>query len=370
MDNQLSGSGCLLVTGCAGFIGFHLCKRLLTAGYSVVGIDSLTDYYDVSLKKARLRLLAPHSRFRFVHADLADRKAAAIAFAGETYDAVIHLAAQPGVRYSMERPHAYIDSNIVAFAHVLDAVRERQVRHFLFASSSSVYGADSPVPFSVHHPAEHPISLYAATKKSNELFAYAYSHLFGIPTTGLRFFTVYGPWGRPDMAYFIFAEKIMRGEAIDLYNFGDMRRDFTYIDDAVEAVMRILALPPAADAPPEAPEPTAREMPQEAFATGPDVHYRQPSQPPVRSSFRPPFRLVNVGKGKPDTLLSMVEILERVLGRRAEKRLLPLQPGDPVDTWADTSGLAALTGFTPQTSLEAGLGQFAEWYLHEYINKR
>ena len=327
----------ILVTGAAGFIGAATSAALLDRGDEVGGFDNLNADYSVDLKKRRLALLEPNPGFRFVKADLADAKAIDALFAEEKFDAVVHLAAQAGVRHSLEAPQTYVDSNVTGTLNVLEACRFHPVRHLVYASSSSVYGANRVQPFSADHSVDHPVSLYAATKKCDELMAHTYSHLFGIPTTGLRFFTVYGPWGRPDMALFLFADAITKGKPIRLFNRGDMRRDFTYVDDIVEGVVRVLDLPPSRD-------------------EGDD------SKP---SSARAPYRVLNIGRGEPTPLLRFVELLEENLGRKAERILEPMQPGDVPSTWADVEPLRKLTGFSPRVSVEEGVRRFAEWWKEE-----
>lgn len=331
----------VLVTGAAGFVGFHLARRLLADGREVVGVDSLNDYYDRSLKDGRLELLQGHAGFRFVCMDLADRARTAALFDEVAPGVVAHLAAQAGVRYSLEAPHAYVDSNLVAFVNILEACRHHRVGHLVFASSSSVYGANPVLPFSEHHGADHPLSLYAATKRADELLAHSYSHLFGLPFTALRFFTVYGPWGRPDMALFRFTKAILAGEPIDVYSHGQSSRDYTYIDDVIEAFARVLDLPPA-----PAPDDAAR-LADPATGTA-------------------PFRVYNIGQQSPVPLLRMIEVLETAIGRTAEKRLLPDQPGDVAVTSADGSDLARDTGFRPRVSIEEGIPRFVEWYRGHY----
>lgn len=331
----------VLVTGAAGFVGFHLARRLLADGREVVGVDSLNDYYDRSLKDGRLELLQGHAGFRFVCMDLADRARTAALFDEVAPGVVAHLAAQAGVRYSLEAPHAYVDSNLVAFVNILEACRHHRVGHLVFASSSSVYGANPVLPFSEHHGADHPLSLYAATKRADELLAHSYSHLFGLPFTALRFFTVYGPWGRPDMALFRFTKAILAGEPIDVYSHGQSSRDYTYIDDVIEAFTRVLDLPPT-----PAPDDTAR-LADPATGTA-------------------PFRVYNIGQQSPVPLLRMIEVLETAIGRTAEKRLLPDQPGDVAVTSADGSDLERDTGFRPRVSIEEGIPRFVEWYRGHY----
>jgi UDP-glucuronate 4-epimerase len=324
----------VLVTGAAGFIGYSLAARLLRDGGSVLGIDNLCPYYDVALKEARLALLCPHPGFRFEHLDIADRTAVAALFERERFAAIVHLAAQVGVRYSLEHPLSYIDSNLVGFGHILEGARAQQAPHLLFASSSSVYGANRKLPFSEEDNVDHPITLYAATKKANELTAHSYAHLYGIPCTGLRFFTVYGPWVRPDMALFRFARAIVANEKVPVFNAGRMVRDFTYIDDVVEAVVRLISLPPAAGADPDGPE--------------------------------APYRVYNIGNGRPVELLDYIRALEDALGRKAELEFLPMQPGDMRATLADTGRLERAIGYRPATPLRDGVRRFAEWYLKHY----
>jgi UDP-glucuronate 4-epimerase len=331
----------ILVTGAAGFIGMHVSRRLVDAGVEVVGIDDLNDYYDPSLKRARLATLDGAPNFSFTKMDVADRAAMAALFETGGFDRVVHLAAQAGVRYSLKNPHAYVDANLVGFVNVLEGCRHGDVGHLVYASSSSVYGGNLRMPFSEHDPVEHPVSLYAATKKANELMAHTYSHLYGLPTTGLRFFTVYGPWGRPDMAAFLFVDAILSGRPIDVYNHGEMKRDFTYVDDIVESLLRVLDRPPAGD-------PTFDPM-------HPD---------PARS--RAPYRVFNIGNSDPVQLLDFIGAIESALGRSAHKRLLPLQDGDVPATFADTRELEALTGFRPGTDVREGVRRFVEWYRGYY----
>jgi UDP-glucuronate 4-epimerase len=326
-----------LVTGAAGFIGFHVSERLLAAGHQVIGIDNLNDYYDVSLKLARLDLLKPNPQFQFEKLDLADRSGMAQLFASQKFDRVIHLAAQAGVRYSIDNPHAYADSNLVGHLNVLEGCRHNKVGHLLYASSSSVYGLNRKLPFSTDDSVDHPISLYAATKKANELMSHTYSHLYGLPTTGLRFFTVYGPWGRPDMALFKFTRAIVEGNSIDVYNHGQMRRDFTYIDDIAEAIVRLQDVIPQADA-------------EWTVETG----------SPATSSA--PYRVYNIGNSNPVTLMDYITALETSLGKVAQKNMMPMQPGDVLETSADTRALYEVIGFKPQTSVAEGVERFVEWY--------
>lgn len=320
----------VLVTGAAGFIGFHLAKRLLSLGASVCGIDNLNDYYDVSLKEARLAILEKEPAFTFVRGDLADEAAVTKLFEDFRPDIVVNLAAQAGVRYSIDNPRSYIRSNIVGFFNILEACRHYPVEHLLYASSSSVYGNQEKTPFATTDNVDHPISLYAATKKSDELMAYTYSHLYGIPATGLRFFTVYGPWGRPDMAYFKFTNKIVRGEPIQIYNHGDMLRDFTYVDDIVRGVENMLCNPPKAN------------------------------------EFGDRYKVYNIGNNKPEKLMDFIETLEKAIGREAKKEYLPMQPGDVYQTYADVTDLIRDFDFKPSTSIAEGLGRFAKWYKEHY----
>ena len=330
-------SDSLLVTGCAGFVGFHFARRLLEAGKPVVGLDNLNDYYDPALKLARLGLLEKYPAFTFLKLDLADRAGMKAAFEQFGFSVVVHLAAQAGVRYSLQNPHAYADSNLEGFINILEGCRHAGCRHLLFASSSSVYGANTKLPFSVHDNVDHPISLYAATKKANELLAHSYSHLYGLPMTGLRFFTVYGPWYRPDMALYVFARAITEGRPINLFNHGNMRRDFTYVDDVVEAMIRIVDRPPQGD-------------PKWSGAN------------PDPSSSSAPWRIYNIGNNKPEELMHVVALLEKGLGRAAEKVLLPMQAGDVLETFADVDDLARDIGFRPQTSIEDGIEKFVAWF--------
>jgi UDP-glucuronate 4-epimerase len=330
-----------LVTGAAGFIGYHVCEYLLGRGEEVAGLDNLNDYYDVSLKQARLERLQDKPRFTFDKLDLADREGMARLFAGGRFDVVIHLAAQAGVRYSLQNPQAYIDSNLVGTTNVLEGCRHSGVKHLVYASSSSVYGANTRMPYSVHDNVDHPVSLYAASKKANELMAHVYSHLFRLPTTGLRFFTVYGPWGRPDMALFLFTKAILEGRPIDVFNHGKMRRDFTYIDDIVQGVVRV-----------------SDRIPQ------PDPNWSGDRPDPGASSA--PYRIYNIGNNQPVELLDMISILEKCLGRTAKKNLLPIQPGDVPATYADVDDLMRDVGFRPATPLEVGVSRFVEWYRSYY----
>lgn len=331
----------VLVTGAAGFIGSFTAERLAGRGDTVVGVDNLNDYYDVDLKRARLSRLTAMPNFHFERVDVADRKRWNEMFRHHRPDRMVHLAAQAGVRHSIEDPHAYVDANVVGFLNVLESAREPCIDHLVYASTSAVYGANTRMPFTTADHVDHPVSMYAATKKSNELMAHAYSHLHGIPTTGLRFFTVYGPWGRPDMALFAFTRKILAGEAIDVFNHGDHRRDFTYIDDIVEGVVRVLDKPPQ-----------------------PDTGWS--GQHPDASSSSAPYRLYNIGNGQPVELLRFIEVIERVLGRSARRNLLPMQPGDVPATFADIEPLVRDLGYRPQTTIETGIARFVDWYRDYY----
>ncbi|MCF8216386.1 MAG: NAD-dependent epimerase [Chlorobium sp.] len=331
----------ILVTGAAGFIGFHVCQRLLERGECVTGLDNLNDYYDASLKDARLERLKPYDDFRFVKADLADRQAMEELFRFGKFDKVVNLAAQAGVRYSLINPYSYIDSNIQGFLNILEGCRHNGVAHLVYASSSSVYGANETMPFSVHDNVDHPLSLYAASKKANELMAHTYSHLYGMPTTGLRFFTVYGPWGRPDMALFLFTDAIINGRPIKIFNYGNHRRDFTYIDDITEGVIRTL-------------DHTAESNP-EWSGFNPDP-----------GSSKAPWRVYNIGNSKPVNLMDYIGALERELGKIAEKEFLPMQPGDVPDTYADVDQLMQDVHYKPETPVEAGVRRFVAWYRDYY----
>lgn len=327
----------MLVTGAAGFIGFHLVQRLLREGHQVTGFDDLNDFYDVSLKQARLAILESVGGFTFVRGSLEDRSSVETLFQAGQFDYVINLAAQAGVRYSLQNPHAYINSNICGFLNILEGCRQTNIKHLVYASSSSVYGANATVPFSEHHSVDHPVSLYAATKKSNELMAHTYAHLFSIPTTGLRFFTVYGPWGRPDMAYFSFTKAILEGRPIDVFNHGRMRRDFTYIDDIIEGVVRVMDHIPY-------PDPSwSAEMPDPATSSA-------------------PYRVYNIGNNRPVELGRFIEVLEECLGKKAEINLLPMQPGEVLVTYADVADLADAVGFRPDTNIEIGISRFVDWF--------
>jgi UDP-glucuronate 4-epimerase len=327
----------ILLTGAAGFIGMHTALRLLARGDEVIGLDNLNNYYEVSLKEARLARLMPHSGFHFHKLSVEDREGMAVMFAATKPDRVIHLAAQAGVRYSLQNPHAYIDANLQGFVNILEGCRHHGVQHLAYASSSSVYGGNTALPFSEHHNIDHPVSLYAATKKANELMAHTYSHLYGLPTTGLRFFTVYGPWGRPDMALFLFTRSILGGRPIDVFNHGQMVRDFTYIDDIVEGVVRII---------------------DKAATPNPSFESAKPD--PATS--HAPYRVFNIGNSQPTPLLDYIEALEFALGRKAVKNFLPLQPGDVTATNSDTSELDAWVGFKPNTAVRDGVPQFVRWY--------
>jgi UDP-glucuronate 4-epimerase len=327
----------ILVTGAAGFIGFHVAERLLSTGREVVGLDSMNDYYDPKLKEARLDILKRQPNFIFVKLDLADRGATKSLFAQHHFPVVIHLAAQAGVRYSLQNPHAYIDANIEGFINVLEGCRNNDCRHLLFASSSSVYGANTKLPFSVRDNVDHPISLYAASKKANELMAHAYSHLYRIPATGLRFFTVYGPWYRPDMAMFVFAKAILSGTPIKLFNHGNMRRDFTYIDDVVQAIVRLM------DRPPQGNPEWSGDKPDPATSAA-------------------PWKIYNIGNNRPEELMHVVSLLEKEFGHTAIKEMLPMQPGDVPATYADIEDLAREVGFRPATTIEDGIRRFARWF--------
>jgi UDP-glucuronate 4-epimerase len=331
----------ILVTGAAGFVGSSLARSLLDRGDEVLGLDNLNDYYDVSLKQARLDILTRHSGFEFFKIDLTDKNRLEELFASTGIERVVNLAAQAGVRYSIENPYAYVDSNLIGFMNVLECCRHHQIEHLVYASTSSVYGANTAMPFSVHDNVDHPLSLYAATKKANELMAHTYAHLYGLPVSGLRFFTVYGPWGRPDMALFMFTKNILAGEPIDVFNFGNHRRDFTYIDDIVEGVVRVL----------------------DQVATGnPDWDGDRPDP----GSSQAPYRLYNIGNNQPVELMHYIEVLERCLGREAVKNFLPLQAGDVPDTYADVGDLERDVGYRPSTTVEDGIAKFVAWYRDYY----
>ncbi|HEY9846943.1 MAG TPA: NAD-dependent epimerase [Candidatus Caenarcaniphilales bacterium] len=331
----------VLVTGVAGFIGYHLAQRLLGEGAQVYGIDNLNDYYDVKLKKARLAQLHPQAEFTFQFLDLGDREGMIQLFQTQTFDCVVNLAAQAGVRYSLQNPLAYVDSNMAGFVHLLEGCRHSQIKHLVFASSSSVYGANAKVPFAVSDRVDHPVSLYAASKKANELIAHVYSHLYSLPVTGLRFFTVYGPWGRPDMAYFKFVQAISAGQPIDVYNFGNMQRDFTYIDDVIEGIVRVMRRPPQGD-PSWSPH-------------APDA-----------STSQAPYKIYNIGNNRPVELLTFIEVIEKALGKQVHKNLLPMQPGEVLCTYADVNDLIKDVEFKPRTPIEVGIHHFVHWYQAYY----
>ena len=331
----------ILITGAAGFIGFHLAKKLLDQSYEILGIDNLNDYYDPKLKLSRLEILNEYENFTFQKIDLKERDSVDGVFKEQKPDYVINLAAQAGVRYSIENPHAYVDSNLIGFINILEACRNHPVKHLLYASSSSVYGGNKVVPFSTEHQVDHPVSLYAATKKSNELMAHTYSHLYNIPTTGLRFFTVYGPWGRPDMAYFSFAKKILAGESINVFNHGKMERDFTYIDDIVEGLEKLIPKPPVGN---------------------PDW---DEEKDPLSESFAP-YKIYNIGNNQPVALETFIATLEDKLGKKASKNYMEMQPGDVVRTYADVSDLEKDINFKPSTTIDEGLEKFVQWYKEYY----
>ena len=331
----------VLVTGSAGFIGFHLAKKLLGNGIAVVGLDNLNPYYDPELKKARLAQLSPNGSYSHINLELSDREGIAELFSGHSFDAVVNLAAQAGVRYSLKNPHSYVDTNIVGFVNLLEGCRHSEVKHFVFASSSSVYGANTKMPFSVHHNVDHPVSLYAASKKSNELMGHTYSHLFNLAVTGLRFFTVYGPWGRPDMALFLFTKAILEDRAIDVFNQGKMVRDFTYIDDIVEGVYRVIHRRPE-----------------------PNIAWDSNNPDPATSYC--PYRIYNIGNNQKVDLMRYIEVLEECLGKEAKKNFLPMQPGDVPATYANVDDLKRDVGFKPGTPIEEGIKRFVEWYRDYY----
>jgi UDP-glucuronate 4-epimerase len=345
MEQGAGGGVKILVTGAAGFIGYHVAARLLARGEEVVGLDNLNAYYDPQLKRARLALLAAQARFRFAELDLADDRGMAELFRRERFDRIVHLGAQAGVRHSLEDPQAYVRSNLAGTLNVLEGCRHDGTQHLVYASTSSVYGANTDMPFSVHRSADHPLSFYAATKRANELMAHTYSALFAIPTTGLRFFTVYGPWGRPDMALFRFTRNILEGKPIDVFNHGHHRRDFTYVDDIVEGVVRVLdhRAEPDPDWDPSAPDPAASSA---------------------------PFRLYNIGNHQPVALMRYIEVLEECLGRKAEKNMLPMQPGDVPETFADIDDLVADVGYRPATPIEVGVRAFVDWFCEYYGYRR
>ena len=331
----------ILVTGAAGFIGFHAAKQLLERGDTVIGLDNFNDYYDVGLKDSRAAILDDYASFKMVRLDLTDRDGIENLFKDEGFEKVIHLAAQAGVRYSIENPHSYIDNNIVGTLHILEGCRHNDVQHLVYASSSSVYGANTDMPFSIHQNVDHPLALYGATKKANELMAHCYSNLYELPTTGLRFFTVYGPYGRPDMALFMFTRNIIEGKPIDVFNYGNHRRDFTYVDDIVEGVIRTM---------------------DHTAAINPDWD----SDKPDPGTSKAPYRLYNIGNQQPIELMRYIEVIEECLGREAEKNLLPLQPGDVPDSFADTEDLVQDVGYQPNTPIEVGVKNFVDWYLDYY----
>lgn len=344
MPATQSSKHCVLVTGAAGFIGFHLSKRLLDDGHNVVGIDNINDYYDVNLKIARFDILKKYSNFKFYKIDIADLSAMEDIFTKQSkigFDVVINLAAQAGVRYSLKNPHSYINSNIVGFTNVLECCRHNKVKHLVFASSSSIYGMNDKIPFSVSDNVDHPVSLYAASKKANELMAHTYAHLYGLPCTGLRFFTVYGPWGRPDMAYFSFTKAIMEEKPIDVFNYGKMKRDFTYIDDIIEGIVRVM-----------------NKIPQ----PNPDWDRKNPDPGASYAS----YKLYNIGNNNPVDLMKFIEILEDNLGKKAQKNMLPMQQGDVPITYADIDDLMKDVGFKPSTPLDEGIKKFVEWYREYY----
>lgn len=331
----------VLVTGAAGFIGFHLALRLLREGKGVVGLDNLSDYYDVNLKLDRLKHLQEYPEFQFKRISVQDRQGMEALFQEHDFETVVHLAAQAGVRYSLTNPHAYVESNLIGFTHILEGCRFGGVKHLVFASSSSVYGANTAMPFSIHQNVDHPVSLYAATKKANELMAHTYAHLYGLPCTGLRFFTVYGPWGRPDMALFLFTRAMLAGEPIQVFNFGKMKRDFTYIDDIIEGVIRVMSVPPE-----------------------PNPQWKKEAPDPGTSYA--PYRIYNIGNNQPVELLTFIEILENCLGIKARKELLPMQSGDVPATYADIDDLTRDFGFRPCTPIREGIARFVEWYREYY----
>ncbi|HEY2420451.1 MAG TPA: NAD-dependent epimerase [Neobacillus sp.] len=335
----------ILVTGAAGFIGFHLSKRLLAEGYHVIGVDNLNEYYDVLLKKERLKILQKNANFKFYKIDLANLESLIPIFADKSITIVINLAAQAGVRYSLTNPHSYVHSNLFGFINILEACRHYQVEHLIYASSSSVYGANSKIPFSTEDTVDHPVSIYAATKKSNELMAHTYSHLFNIPTTGLRFFTVYGPWGRPDMAYYSFTSDIIKGNTIKVFNNGDMSRDFTFIDDIVEGIVKLLDHPPK-------------------------YNRSWDRKNPDPSSSYAPYKIYNIGNNNPVKLMDFIQILEKLIGKNAKVEFLPMQPGDVRETYADITSLQKDVGFYPTTTIETGLGYFVDWYKKYHLKEK
>jgi UDP-glucuronate 4-epimerase len=335
----------ILITGAAGFIGYHLCKKLAECDDEIIGLDNLNDYYDVNLKIDRLRQIEGREKFQFIKMDITNRADIAKLFSEKKFDVVVNLAAQAGVRYSLTNPHAYVESNIIGFLNILEGCRHHKVKHLVFASSSSVYGANTKMPFSVHHNVDHPVSLYGATKKANELMAHAYSSLYNLPCTGLRFFTVYGPWGRPDMVLFLFTKAILEGKPINVFNYGNMKRDFTYIDDIIEGVVRVVD---------RIPEPT----PGWGEKNGdPGTSYA-------------PYKLYNIGNNNPVELTRFIEVLENCLGKKAEKNLLPMQPGDVIATYADVDDLTKAVGFKPATPIEDGIKKFVDWYKGYYRSSK
>ncbi|BBO88603.1 NAD-dependent epimerase [Desulfosarcina ovata] len=335
---------CALVTGAAGFIGFHLSKRLLSEGYTIIGVDNLNDYYDPGIKMSRLDILKAHPQFTFSRTDLSDKAGMEALFKSTPIDVVVNLAAQAGVRYSLTNPQAYVESNLVGFVNILEGCRHNDVKHLVFASSSSVYGANTNMPFSVHHNVDHPVSLYAASKKSNELMAHTYSHLFDLPCTGLRFFTVYGPWGRPDMALFLFTKAIIEDKPIDVFNHGKMKRDFTYIDDIVEGVVRVMK-------------------------TVPDPNPQWSGNAPDPGTSYARYKIYNIGNNQPVELLDFIQAIEVAIGKKAVKNFMDIQPGDVPATYADVDDLIQDVGFKPATPIDVGIGKFVEWYKDYYCNQ-
>jgi UDP-glucuronate 4-epimerase len=334
----------ILITGAAGFIGFHLANELLSRGFRVIGIDNLNDYYDSQLKRDRLKILEKESKFQFYKVDIANQATLNSIFENHNVHIVINLAAQAGVRYSIKNPHSYVYSNLVGFTNILEACRAYQIKHLIYASSSSVYGANTKIPFSTKDYVDHPVSLYAATKKANELMAHSYSHLYGVPTTGLRFFTVYGPWGRPDMAYYSFTKDIIEGNAVKVFNHGEMSRDFTFIDDIVEGIIRLIHCPPK-----------------------PNKRWNR-ENPEPGSSYAP-YKIYNIGNHHPVKLVDFIQTLEEIIGKKAQMELLPMQPGDVKETFADIADLQKDVGFSPKTTLKEGLSQFVDWY-KQYHQKK
>ncbi|BBO81355.1 NAD-dependent epimerase [Desulfosarcina ovata subsp. sediminis] len=335
---------CALVTGAAGFIGFHLSKRLLSEGYTIIGVDNLNDYYDPGIKMSRLNILKAYPQFTFSKTDLSDKAGMEALFKSTPIDVVVNLAAQAGVRYSLTNPHAYVESNLVGFVNIMECCRHNNIKHLVFASSSSVYGANTNMPFSVHHNVDHPVSLYAASKKSNELMAHTYSHLFDLPCTGLRFFTVYGPWGRPDMALFLFTKAIFEDKPIDVFNHGKMKRDFTYIDDIVEGVVRVMK-------------------------TVPDPNPQWSGNAPDPGTSYARYKIYNIGNNQPVELLDFIQAIEKAIGKEAVKNFMDIQPGDVPATYADVDDLIQDVGFKPSTPIDVGIGKFVEWYKDYYCNQ-